>query len=57
MDQLKNIIAIIWSFIGDQLRLLYNVVMNPPLFHPKDLLNWQFGIFTLAIILIIIGLF
>ena len=57
MDQLKNIIAIIWSFISDQLRLLYNVVMNPSLFHPKDLLNWQFGIFTLAIILIIIGLF
>ena len=57
MDQLKNIIAIIWSFIGDQLRLLYNVVMNPSLFHPKDLLNSQFGIFTLAIILIIIGLF
>ena len=57
MDQLKNIIVIIWSFIGDQLRLLYNVVMNPSLFHPKDLLNWQFGIFTLVIILIIIGLF
>ena len=56
MDQLKNIIAIIWSFIGDQLRLLYNVVMNPSLFHPKDLLNWQIGIFTLVIILIIIGL-
>ena len=57
MDQLKNIIAIIWSFISDQLRLLYNVVMNPSLFHPRDLLNWQFGIFTLVIIVIIIGLF
>jgi len=56
MDQLKNIIAIIWSFINDQLRLLYNVVMNTSLFHPRDLLNWQFGIFTLIVILIIIGL-
>jgi heme/copper-type cytochrome/quinol oxidase subunit 4 len=56
MDQLKNIIAIIWSFINVQLRLLYNVIMNPSLFHPKELLNWHFGIFTLIVILIIIGL-
>jgi heme/copper-type cytochrome/quinol oxidase subunit 4 len=56
MDQLKNIIKMVWSFINVQLRLLYNVIMNPSLFHPKELLNWHFGIFTLIVILIIIGL-
>ena len=56
MDKLKNTLGKVWSFTTDQLRLLYNVIMNPSLFHPKELLNWHFGIFTLIVVLIIIGL-
>ena len=56
MDQLKNMLEKVWSFTADQLRLLYNVIMNPSLFHPRELLNWHFGIFTLIVVLIIIGL-
>ena len=56
MDQLKNMLEKGWSFTADQLRLLYNVIMNPSLFHPRELLNWHFGIFTLIVVLIIIGL-
>ena len=29
------------SFIVYPYRLLFNVVMNPSLFHPKDLMNWN----------------
>ena len=32
------------SFIGCQLRLLFNVVFNPKMFPLKDLMNWNFGI-------------
>ncbi len=56
MDKLKNMLGKVWSFTTDQLRLLYNVIMNPSLFHPKELLNWHFGIFTLIVVLITIGL-
>ena len=56
MDKLKNMLGKVWSFTKDQLHLLYNVIMNPSLFHPRELLNWHFGIFTLIVVLIIIGL-
>ena len=56
MNQFKNIVGKMWSFTKDQLQLLFNVMMNPSLFHPKELLNWHFGIFTFIIVLIIIGL-
>src|SRR5210317_101314 len=45
------------SFIVSQLRLLFNVVMNPSLFHPRDLMNWNFGILLVIILLLLVGLF
>ena len=44
-------------FIVSQLRLLFNVVFNRRLFHPVDLMNFNFGILLVIILLLLVGIF
>jgi hypothetical protein len=45
------------SFIVYPYRLLFNVVFNHQLFHPKDLMNWNCGIVFLITLLLLLGIF
>ena len=57
--------AILWHAIMENgavfyrlpYRLLFNVVMNPQLFHPRDLMNWNCGIVFLITLLLLVGIF
>ena len=51
------IMRTVLSFIVSPYRLLFNVVFNRKLFHPRDLMNFNCGIVFLITLLLLLGIF